>query len=132
METLDSLVKQRLTKLETVRKEGNPYQTVFKRDGCVQEILERFQESGQAKAAGRLTAIRSHGKTTFGDLRDQTGKVQLLFSEETLKERYAYLGTLDLGDIIGVEGGLFTTKTGEKTIRVSSWQLMAKALRPPP
>ena len=134
MEALDQLVKQRVTKLEAVRKAGaDPYQTVFKRDGSLKELLDRFQEGQTLKVAGRLSALRSQGKIAFGDLRDQTGKIQLFFSEETLKEKYPEVAaTLDLGDILGAVGNSFVTRTGEKTIRVSDWKLLSKALRPLP
>ncbi|MBI1953632.1 MAG: lysine--tRNA ligase [Candidatus Omnitrophica bacterium] len=133
METLDQLIKQRLTKLAKARKAGpDPYQSGFKRDGPIASFLASFEEGRQVKAAGRLTAIRSHGKTTFADLKDASGRVQLLFSEEELKERYARIEELDLGDIVGVEGAALKTKTGEPTLRVSGWQILSKALRPPP
>ena len=133
METFDQLVKQRLTKLETVRAAGaDPYQTVFKRDGSVQELLEKFQENLTTRAAGRVTAIRTQGKISFADLRDSTAKIQLLFSKETLGEKFADVVTLDLGDIVGAVGTTFVSKSGEKTIRVSEWVLLAKSLRPLP
>ena len=133
METLDQLVKQRLTKLEKVRQTGlDPYQTAFKREGEIQTLLDPFQEGKTLKAAGRLTAIRSQGKITFADLRDQTGKIQLFFSQEVLQERYAQVEMLDLGDIVGATGTAFKTKTGEPTLRISECLLLSKALRPPP
>ncbi len=95
--------------------------------------MDRFQDGQTLRAAGRLTALRGQGKIAFGDLRDQTGKIQLFFSEEDLKEKYALVSdVLDLGDIVGVRGASFTTKRGERTIRVSEWSLLSKAIRPPP
>ena len=133
METLDQLRNQRVTKLEAVRKAGaDPYQTAFKRDGSVQQILDSFAEGKTARAAGRLIAIRAHGKRTFADLRDGTGKIQLVFVQDDLGERTARLEELDLGDIVGVEGPCLTTQTGEKSIAVSAWKLLSKALRPLP
>ena len=133
METLDQLRQQRVTKLETIRRAGlDPYQVRFQRDRSIREILSDFQEDRSVKACGRLMAIRSQGKIAFADLKDQSGKIQLLFSHETLGDRYAQVGTLDLGDIVGVEGSCFKTKTGEPTLRVSQWVLLSKALRPPP
>jgi len=134
METLDQLIKQRVTKLESVRKAGSdPYQTVFKRDGSLQELLAGFKEGEILNVAGRLTALRGQGKIAFGDLKDQTGKIQLFFSEEILKEKYPLVAaTLDLGDILGAVGSAFVTRTGEKTIRISDWKLLSKALRPLP
>ena len=120
-------------KLETLRKAGSdPYQTPFDRGNTVAEILASFTEENQTRAAGRLTAIRTHGKNTFADLRDGTGRIQLFFSQEKLGEDYARLELLDLGDIVGVEGACVTTRTGEKSIRVTGWKLLSKALRPPP
>jgi lysyl-tRNA synthetase class 2 len=77
-------------------------------------------------------ALRRHGKSTFGDLRDQDGKIQLFFSQSDLGERYADLDHLDLGDIIGLEGVCMKTRTGEASIRVDRWQILAKAVRPLP
>ena len=134
MEALDQLIKQRVTKLEAIRKTGvDPYQTPFVPDGSMQELLDRFQDGQVLRAAGRLTALRVQGKIAFGDLRDQTGKIQIFFSEEELKEKYALVANaLDLGDIVGVSGLSFTAKRGERTIRVSEWFLLSKAVRPPP
>ncbi len=133
METLDQLRNQRVTKLEALRASGtDPYKTPFERDGSIGQFLEPFSEGKQLRVAGRLIALRAHGKSTFGDLRDQTGKIQLLFSQETLGDKYAQLEALDMGDILWVEGACVTTRTGEKTIRVSDWKLLAKALRPLP
>ena len=133
METLDQLVKQRLTKLESVRGSGrDPYQTPFTRDGSIQEILDKFQENQTLRVAGRVTAIRGQGKIAFADLRDGTAKIQLLFSKETLGAAYDAFPTLDMGDIIGASGAAFVSKSGEKTIRVSEWVMLAKALRPLP
>ena len=120
-------------KLEAVRKAGaDPYQTHFQRDGSIQELLAGFTEGKQARVAGRLIAIRTHGKRTFADLRDQTGKIQLVFAQDNLGERYGRLEELDLGDIVCVTGPCMTTKTGEKSIAVSEWSLLAKSLRPLP
>ncbi len=134
METLDQLIQQRVTKLEFVRQSGrDPYQTPFERDGSAQDLLASFTEEKTVKIAGRLTALRAHGKSTFADVRDQTGRIQLFFSEAVLgPEKYAELSTLDLGDIVGVAGACFKTKTNEPTLRVSSYTLLAKALRPLP
>ncbi|MBI3318578.1 MAG: lysine--tRNA ligase [Candidatus Omnitrophica bacterium] len=134
METLDQLKQQRLTKLKRARELfSDPYQTEFKRDGPIGELLNPFEEGRSLKVVGRLAALRSQGKIGFGDLKDQSGKIQLFFSEEELKEKYASIAeTLDLGDILGAEGTCFTTKRGEKTLRVARWVLLSKALRPLP
>src|SRR5207248_3978420 len=83
--------------------------------------------------AGRIVAWRSHGKTTFAHLADPTGKIQLYFKKDQLGEKsYSLLAHFDLGDIIGVHGPLFRTKTGEITVRVDRVELLAKSLRPLP
>jgi lysyl-tRNA synthetase class 2 len=83
--------------------------------------------------AGRIVAWRSHGKTTFAHLADSTGKIQLYFKKEQLGDAsYAQLSHFDLGDIIGVHGPLFRTRTGEVTVRIDRVELLAKSLRPLP
>ncbi len=120
-------------KLETLRKAGaDPYQTPFVRANSVAEILASFAEEKQFQTAGRLIAIRAHGKSTFADLKDGAGRIQLFFSQEHLGEKYTQLELLDLGDIIGIEGTSFTTRTGEKSLRITGWKLLSKALRPLP
>lgn len=133
METLDQLVKQRLTNLEAARSAGrDPYRTAFVRERTVREALERSEGDPPVRTAGRVTALRAHGKSTFADLKDSTGKIQLYFSQEALGEAYADLKALDVGDIIGVGGSRFATRTGEPTLKVGEWVLLAKALRPLP
>src|SRR5256714_4865764 len=83
--------------------------------------------------AGRIVAWRSHGKTTFAHLADPTGKIQLYFKKDQLGDaNYSFLVHYDLGDIIGVHGPLFRTRTGEVTVRVDRVELLAKSLRPMP
>jgi lysyl-tRNA synthetase class 2 len=85
------------------------------------------------RAAGRLMAVRRHGKTAFCVLRDLSGEIQLYFRKDVLgEESYALFKLLDIGDIVGVEGTVFTTHTGETTIRVEKWTLLSKSLRPLP
>ena len=80
-----------------------------------------------------MVAWRSHGKTTFAHLSDATGKIQLYFKKDQLGgESYALLSHYDLGDIIGVHGPLFRTRTGEVTVRVDRVEMLAKSLRPLP
>jgi lysyl-tRNA synthetase class 2 len=85
------------------------------------------------RLAGRLIALRPHGKTTFAHLADQSGKIQLYFKRDHLGDAaYELVGLLDLGDLVGVEGPLFRTKTGEVTVRIDRMTLLAKSLRPLP
>ena len=133
MQLLDDLVKQRLTNLERLRAAGrDPYRQSFQRSAAIGELLASFTPGVSVKIAGRLMAWREHGKTCFGDLRDQTGKLQLYFAQDRLGESFDLLSALDLGDILGVSGELFATRTGEKTVKVHDWTLVAKCLRPLP
>jgi len=81
--------------------------------------------------AGRLMAIRRQGKSTWADLHDQSGKIQLWAKPDVLDD-FEQFGELDLGDIIGLSGKAFRTRRGEPTVRIESWTLLAKALRPLP
>jgi lysyl-tRNA synthetase class 2 len=97
------------------------------------EALEAGEETEDSyRVAGRITSRRDMGKTAFLDLRDGTGKIQLQSRENELSERHAELLALDLGDIVGIEGIAFKSRSGELTLRVTDWALLAKSLRPPP
>jgi lysyl-tRNA synthetase, class II len=91
------------------------------------------EEGPVVNVAGRIVAWRAHGKTAFAHVADESGKIQLYFRKDELgDERFAVLQHYDLGDIVGVRGPLFRTKTGEVTIRVTQFELLAKSLRPLP
>ncbi|HET6702524.1 MAG TPA: lysine--tRNA ligase [Gemmatimonadaceae bacterium] len=90
------------------------------------------EEGPTVQVAGRIVAWRAHGKTTFAHLADHSGRIQLYFRKDALGDRYAVVEHLDLGDIVGVTGPLFRTRTGEVTIRVETFELLAKSLRPLP
>ena len=91
------------------------------------------EEGGEVKIAGRLMAIRGHGKASFGTLADRTGNIQVYFKLDTLgEEKYSQFKLLDIGDIIGLRGKVFKTKRGELTVRVEDFDLLSKSLRPLP
>lgn len=95
------------------------------------EALEKSEE--HVKLAGRIMIIRGHGKTAFCKLRDEKGDIQLYFRKDALDEKEWNLFKLvDMGDILGVEGTVFTTHTGEVTVRVLSFTMLSKSLRPLP
>lgn len=133
MEELNEFIKVRLKKLEELKAMGiYPYGEKFP---CqpIGKIKENFVENTEVKTAGRIIAIRRHGKASFLDLRDFTGKIQLYFKEDLLgKEAIGLFERLDIGDIIGVEGKLFKTRTGEESILVENLKILAKSLRPLP
>jgi len=139
---LDRITQQRRQKLEKLRQYGiDPYPSSYDRSHTAQqalELLEKQEKKGSPRTeavtlAGRLTAIRKMGKTSFADLRDGEGKIQLCFYKDRFDEKNLELfGDLDIGDIIGASGRLFRTKTGEPTLDVESFTLLAKSLRPLP
>lgn len=90
---------------------------------------EHGVDAEPVKIAGRLVAFRAHGKTTFAHLADATGRVQLYFRRDYLGDAYSRLELLNVGDIIGVAGVPFRTRTGEPTVRVTNLEVLAKALR---
>ena len=120
---------------ELVRRGVAPYAYRFERTATARVALEGFRD-GDARAhrlGGRLVALRPHGKTTFAHLEDHSGRIQLYFKLDALGvEPYEVVKLLDLGDVVGVEGPLFKTKTGEVTLRVDRLTLLTKSLRPLP
>jgi lysyl-tRNA synthetase class 2 len=131
------IADQRRIKLERLRERGiDPFAfTRFDRTHTSTQIHENFDalQSTTVRVAGRVTAFRSHGKASFADLADAGGTIQLHFTIDRLgEERYGLLEDLDLGDFIGAEGVVFRTKRGEDSVAVSSFEVLAKALRPLP
>ena len=131
----------RRSKLERLRSEGvDPFPHDFPdRDEIAavrsaHESLAAGEETGESRrVAGRLTARREMGKSAFLDLRDGSGKIQVQARVDELgQDDFDRLVSLDLGDIVGVDGAVFASKRGELTIRAESWRLLAKSLRPPP
>ena len=120
---------------ELVKRGVAPFAYRFDRSGSVAEALEHLQEDAPTvhRLAGRLILLRSMGKTTFGHIEDRSGKIQVYFKVDTVgAEQYEVVKLLDLGDVVGVEGPLFRTKTGEVTVRVERFTLLTKSLRPLP
>lgn len=113
----------------------SPYGGKYERDTTAADVAEKFDEleGKQVNLAGRLMAIRSHGKASFADLRDQSGKVQLYFKHDILgDESYENFLKVDLGDVIGAKGVVFKTRRGEISVEVKSFTMLSKALRPLP
>jgi len=123
----------RLEKLEQL-KESNiePFGGRFKKTHLTKEVIDGFhgQEEMRVAVAGRLMARRVHGKSTFADIQDVSGRMQIyLRLNISGEDAYSLFGKLDIGDIIGVEGGVFKTKMGEVTIAVEKLTLLSKSLR---
>ena len=112
---------------ELVKRGVVPFAYRFDRSGPVGAALAGFRDADPTvhRLAGRLILLRSMGKTTFGHLEDRSGKIQVYFKVDAVgAEQYEVVKLLDLGDVIGVEGPLFRTKTGEVTVRVERFTLL--------
>ena len=134
MDEENELIALRRKKLDALRAKGvEPFESGFEVTGSIAEVREKFKEGEALRAAGRITAHRDMGKSHFLDLRDATGRIQIyIHSKEVGAELIDLFRLLDLGDFIGVEGTCFVTKSGEPTLKVHKFQLLAKALRPLP
>jgi lysyl-tRNA synthetase class 2 len=135
------LLAERRAKLERLREEGiEPYPHGFPDRTEIAAVRESHEEiepgeetTDRYRVAGRLAAKRGHGKASFLDLRDGTGQIQIQARVDELgDEAYEGLLSLDVGDIVGIEGTVFASKRGELTIRADAWELLSKSLRPPP
>jgi lysyl-tRNA synthetase class 2 len=131
----------RREKLQTLRDLGiNPYPAdLFPVDHTSKQVKETFEEGKKVVVAGRLMSIRDQGKAAFVELQDSEGRIQLYFNrdvicpeEDKTKYNQVFRKLTDLGDFIGVEGELFLTKVGEKTIHVNNFTFLSKTLRPLP
>ena len=131
----------RREKLTQLRNLGiNPYPAnLFPVDIMTTEIKKQFEEGKEVIIAGRLMSRRIQGKASFAELQDTEGRIQVYFNrdeicpgEDKVLYNVVYKKLLDIGDFIGVEGELFTTKVGEKTVLVKNFKLLSKALKPLP
>jgi len=131
------LIKERKDKLQFwIEKEKNPYLTDFSPCHSTQWIKDNYEKIKPAEKidievwiAGRIIALRTHGKTSFADIRDEKGKIQVYARKDLLGERYNLFQKLDLGDIIGIKGKIFKTRTEELTVQILEFSLLAKSLR---
>ncbi len=148
MNTESNEYYDRLQKLKLIRESGvNPYPEKYDRTHMAAEAFQ-FGEKGNLrsvedilkkkaaktiKLAGRVMTFREHGRLSFANLQDFSGKIQICFMEDLLgKEDYKFLRKVDMADFLGVEGELFKTKHGEITLMVYNFQILSKALRPLP
>lgn len=138
LDRFNDQMKVRRKKLDDIKALGiEPFGQRFDSDHHVADVkksaplLEVKEET--VRMAGRLMIMRDHGKTAFAVMRDNTGDIQVYFRKDTLSEKeWKLFKLLDIGDIIGLSGSVFTTHTGEVTIRVASFTILSKALRPLP
>jgi len=134
MDDSNSLIQQRKAKLAALRARGvDPFRNKFAPTESCAAAAANYVEGRAVALAGRITAHRDMGKSMFIDLRDQSGRLQAYAQKNVLgEEQFEVFKHLDLGDFIGVTGTLFTTRTGEKSVKIESFTILAKALRPPP
>ena len=134
MDEENELIALRRRKLDALRAQGvGPFEAAFEPDGSIAEVREKFNEGETIRAAGRITAHRDMGKSHFLDLRDATGRIQIyIHAKEVGADLIDLFRLLDIGDFIGVEGTYFLTKSGEPTLKVRTFRILAKALRPLP
>ncbi len=127
----DEKVDSRREKLERLRRIGvDPYPAGSVRPTPIETVRNREENDEDVVISGRLTARREHGKTVFADLRDATGSIQLYFGRKVLDESaWELQKLLDLGDLVQVKGPVFTTRTGELTVKCTEVTLLCKSLR---
>ncbi|NQU95969.1 MAG: lysine--tRNA ligase [Candidatus Omnitrophica bacterium] len=134
MSNISDIEKQKREKLKEIEALGiYPFGEKYDVDCAIGSLKKDFKEGKPVSVAGRIMAAREHGKTAFLDLRDSTGKIQLYAGQKVLgEEKFSFLKKLDVGDIVGVKGELFKTRTGEETIKLAEIKILSKSLRPLP
>lgn len=138
-EELSILMAARREKLDALRAAGvEPFAYSFDRRHTAHEAVslapgdQAGESAEEVSVAGRIVSMRAHGKTTFAHMADASGRVQLYFRRDDLGDVYGHLDLLDIGDVIGVSGKVFRTRSGEPTVRVARLEILAKSLRPLP
>jgi lysyl-tRNA synthetase class 2 len=132
---INDLIKRRYEELDALIKSGVlPYAYSFDVDSNSEDIKSNFKddEKRNVKIAGRIMAIRRMGKASFAHLMDHKGRIQIYLRKDDIGEDYNAFKLMDIGDVIGVEGYTFKTKTGEISVHVTSLKLLAKSIRPLP
>lgn len=135
----NDLIGQRRDKLAALRKQGSAFPNAFRRDALAADLHAAHDEAlpespTRVKVAGRLMLMRVMGKASFATIQDQSGRIQLYVQRDSLAEGFynEQFKKFDIGDIVGAEGELFHTRTGELSVRVDYIQLLTKSLRPLP
>jgi len=130
----NELIKQKHSKLEALNNKGvYPYGGRFDVSSSIGKLKEDFAEGKNVVLAGRVMAAREHGKSRFYDIKDSTGKIQAYMKQDIVgAENFELLNSLDIGDIIGIKGDTFKTRTGEPSVIVKEFTILSKSLRPLP
>lgn len=142
MEETNELIEQRFKKLNELRQLNiDPYDGRFNPESTIADLNVNYQSASKerldaeninASVAGRIIAMRDFGKASFAHIQDAAGKIQIYFKKDVLNEKYSLIRKLDIGDMIGIKGILFRTKTDELTIEVRDFVFLSKSLRPLP
>ena len=141
-EDTNEFIAQRREKLNVLRETGNAFPNDFRRNVVAGEVIAKYEntepevlvaEPTRVSIAGRIMTRRLMGKASFTHIKDMSGQIQLYVTRDNLPDGlYADFKKWDIGDIIGAEGVVFKTKTGELSIKVDSLRLLTKSLRPLP
>jgi lysyl-tRNA synthetase class 2 len=135
---MKAIYEQRLAKLKEMASGGvSPFPYRFEVSHRAAAIKHDFDalsgDETRVTIAGRLMSLRPHGKTAFGHIRDGSGDIQVYFRKDTVgEERFKFLDLVDIGDLVGVTGTVFRTRTEEITVKVTEFELLTKSLRPLP
>ncbi|MFH0755082.1 MAG: lysine--tRNA ligase [bacterium] len=143
MSSLEELKNIRIEKLKLLKKAGvNPYPAISKRDYSLFEVINNFEEISKKESlslVGRIMSIRSQGGLIFLNINDGTGNFQGLLKKDEMDEKSMdeksfelFQNTIDVGDFVEINGKLFITKRGEKTLQIINWKILTKSLRPLP
>jgi lysyl-tRNA synthetase class 2 len=137
----NDIVRQKYANYEFLKENKiNPYPSDVKKDIMASDLREKYKDLGQEEVsseeywvAGRMVALRGHGKTAFGHIEDFSGKIQFYGRKDELGEEFFEIfRKVDLGDFIAIKGYVFRTKTGEITIRMKDFRLVSKSIQPMP
>ena len=135
-EDVNELMRVRREKMVAIEAKGiEPFGRKYNVTHHASDITTNFEElEGQiVQLAGRMMAVRGHGKTSFVNIMDKSGSIQVYFRQDVVGEsQYEIFKLLDIGDIIGIEGHVFKTQRGEISVKISNFEILAKSLRPLP
>jgi lysyl-tRNA synthetase, class II len=142
VEEINELIEQRIKKVSDLREMGvKPYGDPFEASDHAAVLMSKYAETTKevlesehitCSLAGRIMTMRDFGKAAFAHIQDSTGKIQIYLKRDVLGEKHNLLKKLDIGDIIGIKGRLFRTKTNELTVEVEAFSLLTKSIRPLP
>ena len=138
----NKLIKERKKKLENIKQKHKLYPNNFKKNNSTYDLIQNYSKLSKddlskkkvtTTIAGRVLTIRDMGNSIFANVHDELGNIQIYLQKKSIgEEQYELFNNLDLGDIVGVDGELFKTKTDELTLNITNIVLLSKSLRPLP